>query len=55
MRKRPLPGKVAVTGASDGIDRAIALRLAQDDVTVAVHFAHGKDAEEQMVGTIVED
>jgi NAD(P)-dependent dehydrogenase (short-subunit alcohol dehydrogenase family) len=55
LRTSPLPGKVAVAGASHGIDRAMALRLAQDDVTVAVHLAHGKDAAEEMVGSIVED
>ena len=41
-------GKVAiVTGASRGIGRAIALRLAQDNIAVVVNYAHrASDADE---------
>lgn len=46
-------GKVAlVTGASRGIGRAIALRLAQDGALVAVHYGSNGEAAEEVVREI---
>lgn len=48
-----LKGKTAlVTGASRGIGRSIALRLAQEGALVAVHYARNKSAAEQVVQEI---
>jgi len=42
---KPLDGKIAiVTGASRGIGRAIALRLAQDGASIAFSYRHNIDA-----------
>lgn len=50
-----LSGKTAlVTGASRGIGRAIALRLAREGATVAVHYASGRD-EAQAVAAEIAD
>jgi 3-oxoacyl-[acyl-carrier protein] reductase len=49
-----LAGKIAlVTGASRGIGQAIALRLAGDGATVAVHFHAAADKAEATVAEIV--
>ncbi len=48
-----LTGKVAiVTGASDGIGRAIAERLAQDGASVVVNYSKSADKAKQVVADI---
>ena len=39
-----------VTGASRGIGKAIALRLAEDGFAVIVNYAAGQEKAEQVVG-----
>lgn len=43
-----------VTGATRGIGRGIALRLAADGFTVAVHYGHGEEAAKATVAAIEE-
>ncbi|GLU48673.1 SDR family oxidoreductase [Nocardiopsis ansamitocini] len=51
-----LVGKTAlVTGSSRGIGRGIAVRLAREGALVAVHYAVGQDAAEDVVAAIEKD
>src|SRR5688572_8390073 len=53
---RPLEGKVVlVTGAGVRLGRAIALGLAQDGATLAVHFHQSSDEAEQTVAAVSVD
>lgn len=48
-----LDGKVAlVTGASRGIGRAIAMRLANDGALVAIHYGRNKQAADETIREI---
>ena len=50
---KPLSGKVAlVTGASRGLGRAIAKRLAQDGALVAAHYGKNKGEADSLVAEI---
>jgi 3-oxoacyl-[acyl-carrier protein] reductase len=45
---------VLVTGSSKGIGRAIALRLARDGFTIAVHYHSDREGAEQTINSICE-
>lgn len=56
INAKKLTGKSAVvTGASRGIGKATALRLAKDGAVVAIHFAREQKAAQETVATIQND
>ncbi len=53
MAHKPLQGKVAlVTGSGRGIGREIALRLAHDGASLAIHFSGSEAGAKDTVTTI---
>ncbi len=52
MSDQRTPRVAIVTGGSGGIGRAVAERLAQDDVHVVVHFSGNRDKAQQTVDAV---
>ena len=55
MNKSPLPKSILVTGASKGIGKAIALRVARAGFPVSVHYGQDRAGAEETLAAIISE